>query len=98
MAYLLVLGVGLAAGTISGIIGTGASIMLVPVLVLAFGPKQAAPIMAVPAVMGFRTGVVVSTGALSVPAFTSYLVVTGGFSATEASTSLAVYVSKVVTF
>src|SRR5262249_6973030 len=51
MAYVLVLGVGLAAGTISGIIGTGASIMLVPVLVLAFGPKQAVPIMAIAAVM-----------------------------------------------
>src|ERR1051325_8295701 len=52
MAYVLVLAVGLAAGTISGIIGTGASIMLVPVLVLAFGPKQAVPIMAIAAVLG----------------------------------------------
>ena len=32
MAYVLVLVVGLVAGTISGIIGTGASIILVPVL------------------------------------------------------------------
>ena len=179
MAYVLVLTVGLAAGTISGIIGTGASIMLVPVLVLAFGPKQAVPIMAIAAVMGnvakmavwwreidwraclvysvtgipaaalgartllalpartvdlalgvfflamiplgrwlgahrlrmklvhlalagavigFLTGVVVSTGPLSVPAFTSYGLVKGGFIATEAASSLAVYVSKVVTF
>src|SRR5712691_9333370 len=51
MAYLLVLAVGLAAGTISGIIGTGSSIMLVPVLVLTFGPKQAVPIMAIAAAM-----------------------------------------------
>ena len=79
MAYLLVLAVGLAAGTISGIIGTGASIILVPVL-------------------GFLTGIVVSTGPLSVPAFTSYGLVKGGFIATEAASSLAVYVSKVVTF
>ena len=43
--------VGLAAGAISGIIGTGASIMLLPVLVLEFGPKQAVPIMAIAAVM-----------------------------------------------
>ena len=179
MAYLLVLAVGLAAGTISGIIGTGASIMLVPVLVLAFGPKQAVPIMAIAAVMGniakmlvwwreidwraclvysltgipaaalgartllvlpsrtvdltlgvfflamipvgrwlrahemrlrlwhlgvagavigFLTGVVASTGPLSVPAFTSYGLVKGGFIATEAASSLAIYVSKVVTF
>ena len=179
MAYVLVLAVGLAAGTISGIIGTGASIMLVPVLVLAFGPKQAVPIMAIAAllgnvakmlvwwreidwraclvysltgipaaalgartllalpartvdlalgvfflamipagrwlqahrlrlalwhlavagaVIGFLTGVVVSTGPLSVPAFTSYGLVKGGFIATEAASSLAVYISKVVTF
>ncbi len=39
-----------------------------------------------------------STGPLSVPAFTSYGLVKGGFIATEAASSLAVYVSKVVTF
>jgi len=39
------------AGTISGIVGTGSSIMLVPVLVYEFGPKQAVPIMAVASVM-----------------------------------------------
>jgi uncharacterized membrane protein YfcA len=49
--FLFVLAVGLAAGTISGIIGTGSSIMLVPVLVYAFGPKEAVPIMAVAAIM-----------------------------------------------
>jgi uncharacterized membrane protein YfcA len=179
MTYLLVLAVGLGAGTISGIIGTGASIMLVPVLVLAFGPKQAVPIMAIAALMGnvakmlawwreidwraclaysvtgipaaalgartllalptrtidvalgvfflamipfrrwldarrlrlslwhlalagaavgFLTGVVASTGPLSVPAFTAYGLIKGGFIATEAASSLAVYVSKVVTF
>ena len=42
---------GLAAGTISGIVGFGSSIMLMPVLVLAFGPLQAVPIMAIAALM-----------------------------------------------
>jgi uncharacterized membrane protein YfcA len=179
VAYVLVLAVGLAAGTISGIIGTGSSIMLVPVLVLAFGPKEAVPIMAIAALMGnvakmaawwrevdwracvvysatgipaaalgartllvlpvrvvdlalglfflamipvgrwlaahqsrialwhlawigavvgFLTGVVASTGPLSVPAFTAYGLVKGGFIGTEAASSLAVYLSKVVTF
>ena len=51
MTYVLVLIVGLAAGALSGIIGTGASIMLLPVLVYQFGPKQAVPIMAVAALM-----------------------------------------------
>src|SRR5436189_370569 len=179
MAYLLVLAVGLAAGTVSGIIGTGASIMLVPVLVLAFGPKQAVPIMAIAAVMGnvakmavwwreidwraclaysvtgipaaalgartllalpsravdlalglfliamvpvrhwlarhqlkarlwhlavggavigYLTGVVVSTGPLSVPLLLFYGLTKGAFLATEAASSLGVYLSKSVIF
>src|SRR5580692_10990774 len=48
---LFVLAVGLLAGTISGIVGTGSSIMLMPVLVYQYGPKEAVPIMAVAAVM-----------------------------------------------
>ena len=51
MGFLFVLVVGLVAGTISGIVGTGSSIMLMPVLVYQYGPKQAVPIMAVAAVM-----------------------------------------------
>jgi uncharacterized membrane protein YfcA len=179
LAYLLVLVVGLLAGTLSGIIGTGASIMLIPVLVFAFGPKAAVPIMAVASVMGnigkvlawrkevdwrafaaysatgipaaalgantllalpagivdlalggffllmipvrrwlaarrfrlslahlaligaaigFITGIVVSTGPLSVAAFAAYGLVKGAFIATEAAASLAVFASKVTTF
>ena len=49
--YILVLALGLAAGSVSGIIGTGASIMLLPLLVFQFGPKQAVPIMAIAALM-----------------------------------------------
>ena len=49
--FLFVLAVGLVAGTLSGIVGTGSSIMLMPVLVYAYGPKQAVPIMAVAAVL-----------------------------------------------
>ena len=51
MDFIFVLAVGLVAGTISGIVGTGSSIMLMPVLVYQYGPKQAVPIMAVAAVM-----------------------------------------------
>ena len=39
-----------------------------------------------------------STGPLSVPAFTSYGLVKAAFLSTEAASSLALYVSKVVTF
>src|SRR4051794_41766830 len=44
--FLFVLAVGLVAGTLSGIVGTGSSIMLMPVLVYEYGPKEAVPIMA----------------------------------------------------
>src|SRR5471032_2022346 len=179
LPYVLVLVVGLLAGTLSGIVGTGASIMLIPVLVFAFGPKEAVPIMAVASVMGnigkvlawrkevdwrafaaysvtgiptaalgantllslpagvvdlalgaffllmipvrrwlaarkfklslahlaliggvigYITGIVVSTGPLSVAAFAAYGLVKGAFLATEAAASLAVFASKVATF
>jgi uncharacterized membrane protein YfcA len=178
-AYAFVLLVGLVAGAVSGVIGTGSSIMLLPVLVYAFGPKQAVPVMAVAAVManlsrvlawwrevdwrafaaysvtggpaaalgartllqlpatlidvllgiffllmvpfrhwvqrrafkvrlwqmavagaiiGFLTGVVLSTGPLSVPVFAAYGLVKGAFLSTEAASSLVLYVSKVLTF
>ena len=47
MSLLFILAVGLVAGIVSGIIGTGSSIMLVPVLAYVYGPKEAVPIMAV---------------------------------------------------
>ena len=178
-SYVFVLLVGLVAGCVSGVIGTGSSIMLLPVLVFTYGPKQAVPIMAIAAVManvarvlawwrevdwrafaayalpgapaaalgartllvlpprvidvalglfflsmipgrrwlarrdfrirlwqlaligagiGFLTGVVPSTGPLSVPAFTAYGLSQGAFLSTEAASSLALYVSKVATF
>jgi hypothetical protein len=51
LGFLFVLIVGLIAGTISGIVGTGSSIMLMPVLVYEYGPKQAVPIMSVASVL-----------------------------------------------
>jgi uncharacterized membrane protein YfcA len=179
MEFVFVLTVGLVAGTLSGIVGFGASMMLMPVLVIAFGPKQAVPIMAVAAIManlsrvlawwrevdwracaaysvtgvpaaalgartllalpprvidgalgaffiamiparrwlasrglrlrlwhlaligllvGYVTGIVVSTGPITVPLFLAYGLVKGAFLATEAAGSLAVYVSKVGVF
>src|SRR5262250_913493 len=51
MIWLGVLVLGLASGTLSGIVGFGASIMLMPALMLAFGPHEAVPIMAIAALM-----------------------------------------------
>ena len=179
IAYALVLAVGLLAGLVSGIVGTGATIILLPVLTLVFGPKAAIPIMAVVALMlnfakitswwreidwrataayalggipgaalgartmlslpprlvdlslgcfflimiparhwlarrhykvalwvlvpaglaiGFLTGIVVSTGPITVPLFSAYGLMKGAFIATEAAASLAVYISKATTF
>ena len=51
MDFALVLLLGLVAGTVGGIVGFGTSIMLMPALVLVFGPREAVPIMAVVALM-----------------------------------------------
>jgi uncharacterized membrane protein YfcA len=47
MIWIAILALGLIAGTLSGIVGFGASIMLMPALMLAFGPHEAVPIMAI---------------------------------------------------
>jgi uncharacterized membrane protein YfcA len=52
LGLILVLAVGTGAGTISSIVGTGASLILMPVLMVAFGPQQAVPIMAIAAAPG----------------------------------------------
>jgi uncharacterized protein len=49
-------------------------------------------------VIGYITGIVVSTGPLSVPLFLFYGLSKGAFLATEAASSLGLYVSKSVTF
>jgi uncharacterized membrane protein YfcA len=49
--YLVVLLVGLAAGTLGGVLGFGASILLLPALMIAFGPREAVPIMAIASMM-----------------------------------------------
>jgi uncharacterized protein len=132
MEFAFVLAMGLVAGTLSGIVGFGSSMMLgVPgaalgactLLVLPTAAVEAALgvffILMIPirrwlarrqfkftlwhlaiigAVVGYLTGIVVSTGPITVPVFLSYGLVKGAFLATEAAGSLAVYVSKVIVF
>ena len=176
---LFVLVVGLIARTISGVVGFSSSIMLMPVLVISYGPRQAVPIMALAAILanvsrilvwwrqvdwravaaysatgipasaagartllvlpphvvegalgaffllmiplrrwlaaqrfklrlrhlaviglvvGFVTGIVVTTGPISAPIFLAYGLVKGAFLATEAAGSLAIHVSKAIVF
>lgn len=179
MEFLIILAVGLVAGTLGGIVGFGSSIMLMPVLVIVFGPLQAVPIMAIAAILanasrivvwwrevdwrvclaysvtgipaaalgartlfslpprlieiaigvffiamifvrrwmaahnlklglwhlailglviGYITGIVVSTGPITAPVFLAAGLVKGAFIGTEAAASLAVYLSKAATF
>jgi uncharacterized protein len=51
MIWALVFLLGLVAGTVGGLIGFGSSIMLMPALVFAVGPKEAVPIMAIAGLM-----------------------------------------------
>lgn len=59
LEFALVLLLGLVAGTVGGIVGFGSSIMVMPALVLVFGPREAVPIMAIASMMGNASRVVV---------------------------------------
>ncbi len=48
-AYAFIAVMAILAGTVGGVIGFGSSIILMPILVWVFGPKQAVPIMAISA-------------------------------------------------
>lgn len=74
MIYALIALCGIAAGAISGVVGTGSSIILLPVLSLAFGPKAAIPIMAVASIAGNASRVVAWRRQISLRAFACYSV------------------------
>jgi uncharacterized membrane protein YfcA len=171
--------VAIAAGVLSGVVGTGSSLLLLPPLVWLYGPRVAVPVMGIAAVLGnvgrvmawwrriawrpvvayalpgvpaavlgahtlltippavvdgvlaaffvamiavrrspalkrwqfttwhmalagavvgFLTGMVFSTGPLSVPIFTAYGLSGGAFLGTEAASSLLLYAGKLATF
>jgi uncharacterized membrane protein YfcA len=50
------------------------------------------------AIVGFLTGIVVSTGPISVPVFLGYGLAKGAFLSTEAAGSLSIYLTKTLTF
>ena len=58
------------------------------------------PLVMAPAglAIGFLTGIVVSTGPITVPVFSAYGLAKGAFIATEAAASMAMYISKAITF
>lgn len=59
MLWIVIILAGLAAGTLGGLIGFGATTIVMPLLVFAIGPKAAVPVMAIAAVMGNFARVVV---------------------------------------
>jgi uncharacterized membrane protein YfcA len=179
LTLVLVFILALGAGALGGLVGTGSSLVLLPVLVLLYGPRAAVPMMAIAAVManvgrvaawwrqirwrpvlaysatgapaavlgahtlltispkivdgllggfflamipvrramakrgwrvrlwqlgvagavvGFLTGLVLSTGPLSVPMFTGYGLSGGAFLGSEAASALLLYTAKLATF
>lgn len=51
LSILIIVISGMFAGVLSGIVGTGSSIILLPILVVVFGAKAAIPIMAIAALI-----------------------------------------------
>jgi uncharacterized protein len=179
LALVFVFLLALCAGALGGLVGTGSSLVLLPVLVLLYGPRMAVPMMGIAAVManigrvaawwrqirwrsvlayavpgaptavlgahtllvispkiidgflaafflvmipirrimvarawrvrlwqlgiagavvGFLTGLVLSTGPLSVPIFTGYGLSGGAFLGSEAANALVLYAAKLATF
>ena len=88
MDFVFILALGLAAGTLSGIVGFGSSIMLMPVLVIAFGPLQAVPIMAIAAIMANLSRILVWWRDVDWRAVASYAATGAPFAALGAATLL----------
>ena len=88
MDFALILAIGLAAGTLSGIVGFGSSIMLMPVLVIVFGPLQAVPIMAIAAIMANLSRIVVWWREVDWRTCGAYSVTAAPFAALGAATLL----------
>ncbi|HCI1916805.1 TPA: sulfite exporter TauE/SafE family protein, partial [Pseudomonas aeruginosa] len=52
IALLLLFFLALGAGVLSGIVGTGSSLIMLPVLVTLYGPRIAVPVMAIASLFG----------------------------------------------
>jgi len=87
--YLFIIAVGLVAGTLSGVVGFGSSLMLMPVLVIAFGPLQAVPIMAIAAVMANLSRVLVWWREIDWPSCAAFAATAAPFGALGAYTLLS---------
>ncbi|MCH4246631.1 MAG: sulfite exporter TauE/SafE family protein [Acinetobacter populi] len=73
MIYLALALTGILAGFISGIVGTGSSIILLPILAYLFGAKLAVPIMAIASIMGNISRVILWRSQLNIKAFLLFI-------------------------
>jgi uncharacterized membrane protein YfcA len=69
MIYVALAVIGVLSGLISGVVGTGSSIILLPILAYIFGAKLAVPIMAIAAIMGNISRVIMWRKELNIKAF-----------------------------
>lgn len=74
MLYAVIAITGILAGIISGMVGTGSSIILLPALAWTFGPKTAIPVMAVAAMVGNISRVLLWRKDINLKAFFLYSV------------------------
>ncbi len=85
-----VLALGVAAGTLGGVIGFGSSIVLMPVLVVMYGPREAVPVMAVAAILANASRALVWWREVCLKAFAAYSVTGIPAAALGASTLLVI--------
>ena len=88
MDFFFVLATGLVAGTLGGIVGFGSSIMLMPVLMIVFGPLQAVPIMAIAAILANLSRIMVWWRDVNWRACAAYSATAAPFAALGAATLL----------
>ena len=81
---------GILAGTLGGVIGFGSSIVLMPVLVILFGPREAVPIMAVAALLANASRALVWWREVDWRAFAAYSATGVPAAALGASTLLVI--------
>jgi uncharacterized membrane protein YfcA len=179
LALFVLFVVALGAGALGGVVGTGSSLILLPILVMADGPRVAVPVMAIASILGnvgkvmawrkmirwrpvlayaipgtpaavlgahtlmtipprvvdgvlcvfflamiplrrlaaahewrlrlwqmafagtivgFLTGLILSTGPMSVPIFTGYGLTRGAFLGSEAAAAVVLYIAKIAAF
>ena len=95
MEFALLLLLGLIAGTVGGVVGFGTSIMLMPALVIVFGPREAVPIMAVASIMANASRVAVWWRDVNWPAVAAYSIPAVPAAALGAATLLTLPVGVV---